>query len=604
VSRWSGYPGLPRAQYLTALLVGLTTFLVYLPALKNGFVTWDDNYYIYKNDHIRHLGGAFFKWALTSFYASNWHPLTWFSHALDYSLWGLNPRGHHLSSIVLHAANAFLVTLVTFNLLWRRPSPGTSTFANRREVVVIAGLTGLLFGLHPLHVESVAWISERKDLLCAFFYLLSLDSYLRLWRRTHTLAPTGEVMGRRDYHLSLAFLALALMSKPMAVSLPCVLLLVDWFRGSVHGRGEWSRRLCIVTPFFLLALASCAVTIAAQKSGGAINTLTDAPLSDRVMVAAYALTVYIQKMVWPVQLVPYYAYPASVKWYSAQFLGSALLVLVCSGVALVGASRWRAWTAAWAYYVVTLLPVLGIIKVGGQAFADRYTYLPSIAPFVLVSGLAVWGVRRIRLSADRRVRRFLGPVAAVLLALLGTLPWLTQQQIHVWKNSETLWRYVIRHDDRIPFAYGQLGIGLFEQGRYGEAAEEVSKALSQRPFDATLLNTLAVSYLELDNLEGAMRAVRRALSVDPDSVSALNTLGEVYLRQGEVKKANKTFMRAMRLDPGNPLRVFNLAVSFDALQDRENACNYWRRYMLLDDNGKNDAEIMRHLADIGCPLNH
>ncbi len=572
-------------------MAGVVTFVVYLPALQNGFVSWDDNFYIYENDHIRQLNGALLRWAFGEFYASNWHPLTWFSHALDYALWGLDPAGHHLSNNLLHSLNTLLVTLLAYRLL------GFGPFEDGAERLVAALITGLLFGLHPLHVESVAWLSERKDLLCAFFYLASLLCYLRL--------PAGlgvrDCFRHRSYLAALALFVLALLSKPMAVSLPLVLLLLDGLRGDAFEWGRWRDNLLTKTPFLALALASAVVTLAAQQSGGAINSLEAAPLPDRFWVAGYALVAYLQKMLWPLELLPYYAYPESVEWYSVRYLGAALLVLSITLAALWAMRRQRGWMVAWGAYLVMLVPVLGIVQVGSQLMADRYTYLPSIPPFVLLALLWVW---LLRLFCRRFRGRAPGLVAlsVATVALAGPLVPLTQQQIRVWEDGESLWRHVLQHDNRSPLAYRQLGIALYERGEYAAAARMMGRALELRPQDADLLSNLAVCYLELGHPGRAMQAVRRALALEADNLFALNTLGQVYMARQEYAKANRVFLRAAQLEPANPLRIFNLAVSFDKLGDVAGSCHYWRRYLQVDVSGADDAEIGRHLARLGCPL--
>ena len=585
-----------------AFLAGLITFLVYIPALDNGFVSWDDDVYLYKNDHIRHLNGEFFSWAFTEFRASNWHPLTWLSHAIDYSIWGLNPMGHHLTNILLHSINTLLVTLLTHSLLRGLPASGQSLISSANTLPLVALITGLLFGLHPLHVESVAWISERKDLLCAFFYVLSLLFYLRVWHSKPGGIKTGEVFLGRNYLLSLALFALALMSKPMAISLPCVLLLIDWLYADGLSRKAWKTLLATKVPFILLAIASAVVTVTAQKSGGAISSLETAPFIDRLWVASYALIAYLRNMLWPSDLVPFYSYPISVQWFSLQYLGATLLVAVISLITLINIRRYRSWVVAWGYYVVTLIPVLGVVKVGGQAMADRYTYLPSIAPFIVLAVILVWGLGRLQRLTESRLTR-VAPLFLVAVLLFGSLSFLTQQQIRIWKSGETLWTYVIQYDDKVPLAYKQLGVSLFEKGEYAPAAEMMSKALSLKPLDAKLLSNLAICYLELGDLDKATQAVNNALNIEKDNLHALNTLGEIHLAREEYSKANKAFFRAMQLEPDNPLRLFNLSVSFDKLNDVSQSCIYWRRYMVVDVAERHDAEIIEHLAEIGCPVN-
>jgi len=587
--------------HLLALFAGLITFIVYLPALQNGFVSWDDNFYLYENSHIRHLNSTFLSWAFTEFYASNWHPLAWLSHAFDYAIWELDPWGHHLSNILLHSINTLLITVLSFRLLGRIVASGSSLISDNNSLLTIALITGLLFGLHPLHVESVAWISERKDLLCAFFYLLSLLLYLRFKRDSPTETKTTNAYRNLNYLLCLITFLLALMSKPMAISLPFILLLVDWLYSDHNKQQQLKNNLINKIPFFILALISAVITIAAQKSGHSLHSLEIVPLFDRLWVAAHALMAYLQKMVWPFDLLPYYAYPKSVAWNSPKYLIAALLVLLITTFTLLSIRNQKSWAAAWGYYLITLMPVLGIVKVGNQAMADRYTYLPSLAPFMLLAVGLVWGFRYLACHSKKSINHAIPPFVTVT-ALMGLLAALTQQQMLIWKNGETLWHYVIQYDDQIQLAYQQLGISLYERGEYAAAVETINKALNLNPTNAELLNNLAICHLELGNLDKATQTIHRALNLDPKNPFALNTLGEIYMAQQDYINANRSFSSAMQLEPDNPLRVFNLAVSFDKLNDATQACAYWRLYMELDVTGENDAEIIKHLSDLSCPL--
>ncbi|MGD0885158.1 MAG: hypothetical protein ABSA46_09855, partial [Thermodesulfovibrionales bacterium] len=380
--------------YYLAAFVSLITFAIYLSSLRNDFVIWDDGLYVINNLHIRSLNWAFFQWAFSGFYAGNWHPLTWVSHAFDYAVWGLNPMGHHLTNNILHAMNTFLVVLLCIKLLemWKERSmpEAASPFLDERRIMIAAGVTGLLFGLHPLHVESVAWVAERKDLLCGLFFLLSISAYVK-----HIRALVSEPLEKkkaaslffnRSYLVSLVFFVLALLSKPMAVSLPVVLLLLDWYP---------FQRICSwksfrdsgleKLPFIACSLISSILTIMAQRTGGATGMMGFVPLRARMLVAAKAFVDYLGKIAVPVDLSPYYPYPKlqEVTLVSPQYLFAVIFVVGLTAILLVAAKKQRVWLSAWGYYVVTLIPVIGIVQVGSQAMADRYMYLPSLGPFLL-----------------------------------------------------------------------------------------------------------------------------------------------------------------------------------------------------------------------------
>jgi protein O-mannosyl-transferase len=305
-----------------SIIVSVITLIVYLPALNNEFVNWDDRVYIYENDHIRTLDLRFFKWAFFDFHAFNWHPLTWISHAVDYALWGLNPHGHHLFSIVLHGLNSLLVVVIAMRLLEFSGSSGGSSSAERflseNSRLSAAIITGLMFGLHPVHVESVAWVSERKDMLCAFFFLLSLISYAR-YVRSKGYDTFRQVVLNKYYLGSLIFFLLALMSKPMAVTLPAVLLILDWHP---FGRFQASEKLRTILleklPYVVLSLLSAIITVMAQ--GTAVTQLSKISLFARILIACHSLLSYLWKMFWPESLIPLYHYPRGATIVSYEYL--------------------------------------------------------------------------------------------------------------------------------------------------------------------------------------------------------------------------------------------------------------------------------------------
>jgi hypothetical protein len=428
-------------KYFLAAAIALITITIYLSCLQNDFVEWDDDAYVFENPHIRSLNGAFFKWALFAFYESNWHPLTWLSHAVDYAIWGLNPLGHHLTNIALHAINTFLVVFLVIRLLEARKErtirKGPPSFLNERAILIAAGTTGLLFGLHPIHVESVAWVAERKDLLCGLFFLLGLIAYTNYAGEAGDEPPSknrASPFFDNHYLGTLGLFILALLSKPMAVSLPAVLLILDWypFNRIRSGRMYWAA--CVEKlPFFALSLASSVVTVLAQRAEGSM-TLTDVvPLSTRLLVAAKSLTAYLGNMALPLDLAPFYPYPKSASILSVEYLLPLVLAAAITVAAVIMARKQALLPAAWSYYVVTLLPVLGIIQVGGQEMADRYTYLPSLGPFVLVGTGAAWawehGQALLRWGAVTR-----GACLFTAALALGFLSYATVVQTGIWRN--------------------------------------------------------------------------------------------------------------------------------------------------------------------------
>ena len=354
-------------RYLLAGAVSVLTFLLYLPSLGNEFVEWDDRLYVFGNPHILSLNFSFLKWAFSTFHAYNWHPLTWISHDLDYAIWGLNPLGHHLTNSILHAANAFLVVLLVVKLM----EAGELGFGGRSFIA--ATVTGLLFGLHPLHVESVAWVAERKDLLCALFFLLSVRTYLQYAESISNHSASSFSFRHKDYLIALGFFILALLSKPMAVSLPAVLLILDWCPlGRIQSLTSFKAALVEKGPFITLSLLSSIVTIQAQKA--AMELMKVVPLSTRVLVAAKSLLAYVWKMIVPKNLIPYYPYPGDVSLFSAEYSLVIAGVLGITTVCVVFPGNRKFLLAGWSYYVITLLPVLGIVQ-------DMHAYLVAEMSF-------------------------------------------------------------------------------------------------------------------------------------------------------------------------------------------------------------------------------
>lgn len=518
------------------LLVALASILVYLPALHNGFVEWDDHEYVYQNPHIRSLDMKFLRWAFFSFHASNWHPLTWISHALDYAVWGLNPMGHHLTSVVLHGLNAFLVVIVIVNLLRaasRHKEAGG--FLSERGILMAAGITGLIFGLHPIHAESVVWVSERKDMLCAFFFLLSVMSYMS-YARNKTYP---------NYLLSFGFFILALLSKPMAVTLPVVLLIMDWYPFRRFQKAEPLKPVLIEKlPFFAIGLISVVITLMAQHSAGAIKSLAIYPLSVRILVGIKALVFYWAKMLWPADLLPYYPYPQNVSLLSFEYTTAALSALVITAACAFLSRRQPVWAAIWIYYVVTLLPVLGIIQVGKQAMADRYTYLPGIGLFLL-TGIAASMVIE-RLITSGRWNIVMKTVSLSFAAiLLGLMSYTTTRQTHIWKNDITLWSYEIERNPTVAIAYSCRGVALAKLGYHEEALKDYERAINLDPNSAVLYYNRGNAYARLGYFEEALTDYSKAINLSPAPNSDYYyNRGVVHKQLGHAKEAARDITQA------------------------------------------------------------
>ena len=575
-----------KGTILTALLVGAMSFFVFLTSLRGEFVNMDDDVYIYNNSFIDSFDARFFKWAFGSFYVSNWHPLTWISHGVDYALWGLNPLGHHLSNNLLHAANAFLVVLVVMRLLasWQAgrltsshnstPSGKSGTLPNEsgkhpdfphdvdhspftihRSHLIVAGVTGLLFGIHPVHVESVAWVSERKDVLCAFFFLLSLYAYLGY-------ADGGGKDGFRDrrYLVSLGFFVLALLSKPMAVTLPAVLLILDWYPlGRIRSWGAIRGAIVEKLPFIVVSVASSVMTILAQ--GAEAQSLETFPLFTRLIVGAFALVSYLWKMVLPLNLNPFYPYPPDVSLSSLKYLMPVLLVMAITAAAGLVARRQRIWLAVWGYYVITLLPVLGIIQIGNQSMADRYVYLPSLGPFLIAAIAFSWLYEKARELKKRRLAISLTGVSA--LAAFVSISYLTIAQIEVWKDEFTLWNHVIAQEPgKTFFAYNNRGIAYSNRGNYDKAVEDYNTAIAMKPDYFRVYNNRGVVFSRTGLYEKAIEDFSRAIGLHPNFDDAYNNRGIAYEKTGQFEKAMEDFQKAIVLNPFSEKAYINRGVTY------------------------------------------
>src|SRR5438445_12191337 len=392
-------------------------------------------------------------------------PLTWMTLGLDYLLWGMNPFGYHLTSLLLHAANAVVFFFVVRRILTRAlPSPSERGHA----LAMSAGFAALVFAIHPLRVESVAWVTERRDVLSGLFYLVTILVYLR--------ACEGEERGRRWYWLAVATFVLALLSKSMVVNLPIVLLILDVYPlrrlgGAVGWWSEPARRIYIEKiPFVLLAAGASAIAVMAQSSVHAAASLAQLSLPGRLVVSAYGLGFYLWKMVVPVNLSPLYELPRTMDPVAPPFIVSYALVLAITAIVLALRRPVPGLPAAWVAYVVVLLPVLGIFQSGPQIAADRYTYLAGLG-WATLAGAGVlwcWGATRLLLPGS------------TVYALVG-LAVLTWTQVHVWHDSKRLWTHALAIDPNSPVAQNNLGTALAQQGRLAEAIDRYQRALQIRP---------------------------------------------------------------------------------------------------------------------------
>jgi protein O-mannosyl-transferase len=464
---------------ILCLVLTLGTLAVYWQVKDHEFITYDDYEYVVQNPHVRTgLSREGVIWAFTSVHASNWHPLTWLSHMLDCELYGLNPSGHHLNNLLFHVANCLLL----FLLLRRMTGAVWRSF-----------LVASLFALHPLHVESVAWIAERKDVLSTLFWMASLWTYVLY----------VEHGGRLRYALCLFLFLLGLLAKPMVVTLPLVFLLLDfWPLARFHDR---KRILLEKVPFFLLSMAFSVITYLVQERWGSVSVQISLPL--RMANAVHSCALYLVKMVFSYPLSFFYPHPLDS--LSPFQVSGALLLLGCiTYTALRFSSKIPYLTAGWLWYLVTLVPVIGLVQVGSQAMADRYTYIPLIGPFIVLA----WGTAHL----TRKWTRLKGPMTLLWTCGVAILMILSCSQVKTWKDSATLYAHSIQVTARNPVAHMNLGNVFAGQGRLEEAEWHIREALKEKPDYAAAHNNLANVLVKLGKAEEGIRHYREALRIQPD----------------------------------------------------------------------------------------
>lgn len=511
------------------ILLAVITWLVFGQTLRHDFVNVDDVDYVLKNLEVaRGLTIEGIIWAFTHFHASNWHPLTWISHMLDCQLYGLNPSGHHLTNVLLHSVTAVLLFLVLQQM----------TAARWRSAFVAA-----IFAIHPLRVESVAWVAERKDVLSGLFLVLTIGAYARYARRP-------SAMG---YTLVAVLFALGLMCKPMLVTLPFVLLLLDYWPLDRWGGGEnrnifrLPRRLFLEKlPLFALAAASCLVTLFAQK--GAIQPFTGVSLPFRVFNAFTSYAVYLRQLFWPSDLAALYPFPAG-----SVGVGGILSLALLAGIsiAVFAWRRHRYLVTGWLWYLIMLGPVIGIVQVGIQAHADRYSYLPQIGLYLLLT----WAVAD--LCAGWRYRRLLlGTLSVVLLA---ALIFVARTQAAYWQNSQSLWTHAIACTSDNAMAHTNLGEAFYEKGMLDEAMAHYRTALQIDSNQTLAHSALGLALLETGRPDESVRHLLRALEINPNFADAHYNLGNTFMETGQANDAIAHFNRAVEINPNDVQALNNMA---------------------------------------------
>jgi Tfp pilus assembly protein PilF len=522
---------------IAAALAALTV-AVFAPVRHFAFVTWDDLDYITKNPHVTQgLTAASMRWALTTGYGFYWHPLTWWSHQLDVQLFGLDAGGHHLTSLVWHAIGAALLFLVL-----RR-----YTGAVGRSAVVAA-----LFAVHPLHVESVAWISERKDVLSTCAWLLTVAAY---WR--YAQAPS-----RGRYAIVALLYALALMSKPMVVTLPVVLLLIDaWPLGRVPCDRlrwrDWWPLILEKLPLAAMAVIVGVITFIAQEDVGAVGGLAALPISYRVATAIVSYVVYLRQMLWPAGLAAYYPYPHDLPDWWIIGLAAAILAGISYAVFRRSARARTPYLAVgWAWYLVMLAPVIGFVQTGDQVRADRFTYLPLVGVFIAI----VWGVADLlrRVGAPRAIAPALAAIAIVPCAVIA------RADVAYWQDGTTMWTRDLAVAGENYRAHAGLAEAASVAGRTAEAIAEYEAAIRLVPDVADTHNDFGVALTNAGQLDRAAVEYATAIRLAPRMAEAHNNLGAILARQQRADDALDEYNAALAIDPSYALARHNRALALAA----------------------------------------
>jgi len=539
-------PGKHRAL-MAALLVAITLAALY-PVLSNEFISYDDEQYVTRNHHVRPgLTAEGLRWALTADYAANWHPLTWASHMLDVQLFGRNAHGHHLTSLLCHLASTVILFLVLTSM----------TGATGRSALV-AGL----FGVHPLHVESVAWIAERKDVLSALCFMLTLWAYGR-----YAVAPSA----RRYGVVMLAFVA-GLAAKPMLVTLPFVLLLLDYWPLERWPAFGFKRLLVEKLPLIPFVVASSIATFIAQSRGGAVNSLEIFSLGVRVVNAIVAYGVYLWKMLWPTGLAFFYPHPVGLRplWQ----VGLAAAAMIAATTIAVRERRRRPYLiVGWLWYVGMLVPVIGLVQVGAQSWADRYTYLPLIGVFIIVA----WGLASaLRSVAATRTLYALGAAVLSVLAILS------HAQATRWRDSLTLYEHDLRVTGPNPLVENLIGVTLAGRGQSADAIPRFERALRMSPSYVRAYDNLGLALIKTGRAADAIRPLETAIRIDPSAPEPRNTLGVALCRTNRIREAIPYFEEALRLRPDNPAALTNLGSAWVSLGSVDEGTRLYEQALRLD----------------------
>ncbi len=548
-----------KAAVCAALIA--ITWAVFGQTSQYGFVNYDDPAYVSENRQIQAgLSWQNIKWAFTHVHSHNWHPLTTISHMADCQFFGSNAGAHHFVNVLLHSVSAVLLFLLVQQI----------TAAFWRSAFVAA-----VFAIHPLHVESVAWISERKDVLSGLFFMLTLLAYVRYTRKPNV----------SRYAAMTILFGCGLLSKPMLVTVPAILLLLDYWplnrlqRPAASGQRP-AKLVMEKIPLFVLSLGSAIATLIAQRGG--IMEMAHLPFTWRVANAASVYLVYIWQMFWPINLAAIYPHPGQLPFWEAA--GAGALVVLLTALAFVSRKRSPYFLTGWLWYLIMLLPVIGLIQVGSQAHADRYTYLSQIGLYLAF----VWGVVEF-LQPVRYRREIFATLAPILIALLGWRAWI---QTGYWRDTERLWKRTLAVTGRNDFAHFALGEFLLKVHRLDEAISQFEIVLAGHPNDPDLNFQMGYALMEKGDLDPAIRHFETSLKFRPDNPDTETDLGNLLLKADRIDEAVEHYRNVVRREAWSPLAHYNLAVGLHRLGRFSEAVVHYKEALALDPNYPDAKEFL------------
>jgi tetratricopeptide (TPR) repeat protein len=566
-------------RLIVSVLLAAAVLAVYAPVVKYDFIALDDGQYVKDNENIYHgFSWSGIGWTFDHVVSGNWHPMTMLSHMADCQVYGLSPGGQHFTNVLLHIANTVLLFWLLLAMIEapkseaslngterKKQSPKSETPSSTAGLWPCA-LTAALFGLHPLHVESVAWISERKDVLSGFFGLLTLLCYVNYVKSIRLRAAGYKVC----YVLGLLAFTLGLMSKSMLVTLPFVMLLLDFWPLQRFSRTGYQRLIIEKIPYLLLATLFCIITFVVQKSAGAVVAVKYFPIQARLGNAMVSYAHYLEKTFWPDSLAMLYPYQ---HWTAGETIGSTALFIGPSLLAIWAARRTPYIFVGWFWFVGMLVPVIGIVQVGLQAMADHYTYLPLIGIFIVLAwGLADLGSGAMAGTARGKPQLIGRPLlASGTLLIVALLSVASAFQVRYWQNSETLFTHAVRVTGHNTVAHYILGALADSQGRTEDAATQFNEAIEDDPGNVKARCGLAYILCNEGKLDEAAQQYAAALEVSPDFAKAHFGLADVLVKQHDFDRAMTEYNYALDVDPNIPEAHYQLAGLLSAKGDAASA---------------------------------